>query len=105
MNLIDFISKELHHSKYHDIPPDPDLTKHFHRFGNLTLEFEGIQCVIKERRSGSLNDEIRDFFIYSINLYHGFGSSMLPSSPSIYAANVFGINQLFKFGPPQVKLG
>ena len=57
MKLIDFISKELYHSQYQNIPPDSDMTKHFLRFGNLTLTFEGIQCVIKERRSGWLNDD------------------------------------------------
>ena len=97
MNLIDFISKKLHHSKYYDVPPDSDRTKLFLRFGSLILTFEGIQCVIKERRSGCLNDEIRDIFIDFINLHHGFGSSTLSSLPFIYAVNVFGIIQLFKF--------
>ena len=95
MNLIDFISKELYHSKYHNIPPDSDWTKHFLRCGNSTHTFEGIQCAIKERRSGCLNDEIRDIFIDSINLHNGFGTSKLQSSPFIYAVNVFGFVQVW----------
>ena len=98
MNLTDFISKELYHSKYHNIWPDSDLTKHFLCFGNLTLTFDGIQYMIKERWPTWLNDKISGIFIDSINIHHGFGSSILPLSPSIYEVNVFGIIQLFKFG-------
>ena len=106
INLIELISQELYQYKYHDIPPDSDFTKHFFRFGNLTLTFTYIQCVIKERRSGWLNDEIRDIFIDSIDLHNGFGSTTLPLSSPLYAVNVFGIIQLFKFGlPTQVTLG
>ena len=78
MNLIDFISKVLNQSKNYDIPRDSDLTNHFLHFGNLTLTLEGIQCMIKERRSGWLNGEMRDIFIDSINLHNGFSSSKLP---------------------------
>ena len=38
-----------------------------------------------------------DLFIDSINLYDGFESNKLPSNPPIFAINVFGITQIFKF--------
>ena len=98
MNLIEFISQELYQCRYHDIPPDSDFIKHFLRFGNQTLKINGIQYVIKERRLGWLNNEIRYIFIGSINFHNGFGSNTLPSSPPLYAVNVFSIIQLFKFG-------
>ena len=41
---------------------------------------------------------MRDIFIDSINLHNGFGSTTLPLSPPLYAVNVFGNIQLFKFG-------
>ena len=54
--------------------------------------------MIKERRSGCLNDKIRDIYINSINLLNNFESTTLPSSPPLYVVNIFGIIQLFKFG-------
>ena len=54
--------------------------------------------MIKERRLGWLNDVIRDKFIDSINVHDYFVSPAIPLSPHIYAFNVFGIIQLFKFG-------
>ena len=70
-NLIEFISQKFYQCKYHEIPPESDYTKYFLCFGNFTLTFNGIQYMIKERRLGWLNDEIRDIFIGSINLHNG----------------------------------
>ena len=53
---------------------------------------------MKERRFCWFNDDIRDIFIDSINLHNKFDSTSLPSSPPLFAVNVFGIIQLFKFG-------
>ena len=52
MNFIDFISQESYQRKHHDTPPEYDYATYFLRFSDLTLTFNGIQCVIKERRSG-----------------------------------------------------
>ena len=40
---------------------------------------------------------MRDFFIDSIYLHSGFLKKMLPPNPPLFAINVYGIMQLFKF--------
>ena len=94
--LLDFISQQTCDCKYESTVSDKTNNPLILELGNLSITLNSIKCIVKDRGGGMLNDEVLDLFIDSINLHNGFESNKLPSSPPIFAINVFGIIQLFK---------
>ena len=91
MNLLDFISQETCNCKYQGTVSDKTNNPSILEVGNLSITLNSIKCIVKDRGDGMLNDEVLDLFIDSINLHTGFESNKLPSSPPIFAINMFGI--------------
>ena len=57
-----------------------------------------ILCLLQDRSDGWLNNEVQDHFIDSINLHNGFTTNKFLQDPPLYAVNIFGIIQLYKYG-------
>ena len=71
--------------------------QHLFSVSDLTVGLEYLEIIAMKRNDGWLNDEARNIFIDSVNLLNGFRKDCLPSSPPIYAVNVFGITPLHKY--------
>ena len=67
------------------------------KFGNILFSVNGFLCVLKKQGNGWFNDKMRVLFIDSIDLHNGFLKKSLPPNPPLFAINVYGTMQLFKF--------
>ena len=95
--LLDFVSMEMNNTLYSQSSVLSKEYKYLFSIGDLPVGFECLENVAMEKNNGWINDEARNIFIDSVNLLNGIRKNLLPSSPPVYAVNVFGITPLYKY--------